>query len=309
MDVRPSAYHGRGFRARRSAPLSPHPVNSEFAPLKHVLLMIPGAEIHQLPAPDAVQHLAPIDHAEILKNFTAYQHALTKEGVHVHHLRARANESAPPNLMYVRDLFFNTPSGAIIGRMASEVRAGEEKFATRALAALDVPIRLGVGGQGLFEGADALWIRPDRVLVGLGRRTNHEGFRQLQAALSTNGLHSHAVAISGRVQHLLGLTQIVDRDLVFVRREFAPPALARIFEECGYRVVALNETDEIARHQAFNFVTVAPRRVVMAAGCPRLRGVLREEGVEIADEIEIGELVKGTGGLACATGILERQLL
>ena len=48
--------------------------------------------------------------------------------------------------MFVADLMFMTPEGAILGRPASTVRAGEERLVARRLAELGVPILRVVRG-------------------------------------------------------------------------------------------------------------------------------------------------------------------
>ncbi len=56
-----------------------------------------------------------------------------------------------------------------------------------------------------------------------------------------------------------------------------------------------------------NFVTISPRRIIMAASTDDVKRVLLSSGIEVAAEIEISELLKGAGGLGCATGIINRK--
>jgi hypothetical protein len=114
------------------------------------------------------------------------------------------------------------PSGAVVGRPASSVRAGEERWLARSLADLGIPILRTVGGHGTFEGADALWLTPERVLVGLGIRTNLEGARRLAATLAEQGIETMEVDLPHASMHLIGEIRIVDRDLAFVRRGRCP---------------------------------------------------------------------------------------
>jgi N-dimethylarginine dimethylaminohydrolase len=81
---------------------------------------------------------------------------------------------APPNVVFMRDLFFMTPEGAVIARPAAEQRAGEARLVAARLADLGVPILATMRGDACFEGADALWLDPKTVLIGIGR-TNREG--------------------------------------------------------------------------------------------------------------------------------------
>jgi N-dimethylarginine dimethylaminohydrolase len=214
---------------------------------------------------------------------------------------------AKHNLLYVRDLFFATPKGAVVSKMKGAVRAGEEKHAARALGQLGVPILKSISGRGTFEGADALWLNPKTVLCGVGNRTNAAGFRQLRGVLKKQGVKTVAVAVPRGVQHLLGMLQLVDRDLAFVRTEVAPENLKTLLARGGVRVVPVPETEETTRRQGMNLVTVAPRKVVMAKHCPVLKRLYEKAGVTVAAELEIGQFIRGAGGLACAVGILARR--
>ena len=48
---------------------------------------------------------------------------------------------------------------------------------------LGMPIVRSVSGKGTFEGADAMWIRPDCAIIGRGLRTNDEGRQQVTEIL------------------------------------------------------------------------------------------------------------------------------
>ena len=56
-----------------------------------------------------------------------------------------------------------------------------------------------------------------------------------------------------------------------------------------------------------NIVTVAPRRVLMPDDCPKTKEFYEKNGIQVAGLLNIPELRHGGGGLACATGILERK--
>jgi N-dimethylarginine dimethylaminohydrolase len=210
--------------------------------------------------------------------------------------------------MFVRDLFVNTRAGAVGARMASTVRAGEELYAAHALAGLAHPIARSIGGRGVFEGADALWLDRKNVLCGVGARTNAEGYRQLREQLALQGVRCHAVKIPREVQHLLGILQLVDRNLALVRTELAPTRLLTRLKRAGVRIVSVPELAEVTQKQGMNIVTVRPRTIVMPADCPRLESLYRASGLTIAGRVAIPELLKGAGGIACATGILAREV-
>jgi N-dimethylarginine dimethylaminohydrolase len=210
-------------------------------------------------------------------------------------------------MMYCRDLFFMTPQGAIIARMANDVRREEPQYAARALAGLDIPILHAVSAPGCFEGADALWLRDDTLLVGVGNRTNTDGFAQIAGVLEPRGITCIAVpSHQTRTQHLLGSMQIVDRDLALVRTGIADPRVVAVLEQFGFTPFAVPEHPEVTGRQAMNIVTVAPGCIIMTADCPVTRELYRSAGLSIVAEPDITQLMNGAGGLACATGIVVR---
>ena len=179
-DLTSTAAYGGDAWSPRTAPLhneigrlwAPCGLRDEWSPLRAVLLHRPGAEV-AVPDPDAAQLLEPVDPASAAAEHEAMAQAYREEGVLV---RAVEPAAAPtPNLMFCADLFLMTPEGAILGRPASTVRAGEERWIARRLADLGIPIVRMVRGRGTFEGADAMWLDATTVLIGLGLRTNAEG--------------------------------------------------------------------------------------------------------------------------------------
>jgi N-dimethylarginine dimethylaminohydrolase len=316
-----SAYQGRGWRPRRETLAeelasgrglwSPCRVDSEYKKLEAVVLYCPGNELRGIRAPNQVQHIDRMEAAALKKEYALLAAAFRRLSIEVHFMpRAFAGSRWPVkhNLMYVRDLFLNTREGAVVSRMASAVRAGEEKHASLALSELGVPINRTISGAGLFEGADALWLDSRTVLCGVGTRTNREGFRQLSGALKAQGVKTLAVELPRGVQHLLGILQIVDRDLALLRTGIAPRGLAALLKKRGFSIVPVPETDETTLRQGMNVVTAAPRTILMPGGCPELKRLYRSAGIRVAAELDIRQILRGAGGLACATGILSRRI-
>jgi arginine deiminase len=186
-------------------------LNSEWAPLKQVLLHPPGPELAQAADPEAAQLLETPDWQLAHRQHTALAQAYRIAGVAVHYVEP--TQTPPPNLIFCADLFWMTPEGAILARPASTVRAGEERWVARRLADLGVPILRTLTGTATFEGADALWLDPQTVLLGRGLRTNNEGIRQVSAALNEIGVQAIPVDLPVGTMHLMGLLRILDRDL------------------------------------------------------------------------------------------------
>jgi N-dimethylarginine dimethylaminohydrolase len=285
-------------------------VCSEYGRLTAVLLHKPGEEIVFCAEPAAVHHLHPIDPAVMSREYDSILNTYARLGVEVVRLDStplNSDRNYLYNLMYCRDLFFMTPAGAIIGSMANKVRREEVLYAQRTLEALGVPILHAIEGEGLFEGADALWINERLVAVGIGNRTNMAAFAQLEAVLEQQGVTTVSLpSHQTRTQHLLGTVQIVDRNLALVRYEIIDPELIRFLKANGFAIVAIPENHEVMARQAMNIITIAPRTIVMTAGCPDTKRLYLNAGLKVAAEIEISQLINGAGGLACATGIIAR---
>ena len=285
--------------------------NSEYGRLTSVLLHRPGPEIGNYVDPAGIQQLEQIDHPALMREYDAIITSYRDLGIAVNLINPTplSDDSWYRfNLMYCRDLFFMTPHGAILACMANSTRSAETLYAARSLESLGIPLLHTVSGQGRFEGADAIWLNERLVLVGIGARTNREGYEQLAGILQVLGVECIAVpSYQTRTQHLLGTVQIVDRDLALVRHEITDQEVVRILEEHGVAVIGIPENREVLSREAMNVVTIAPRTIVMTAGCPETRKLFVQSGVEIAAEIDLTQLMRGAGGLACATGITGRE--
>lgn len=279
-------------------------VRSEVTRLRQVVLAAPGAELEYPEEPDHWLMLErpslPVAAAQ-LDGLAALYRA---EGVVVH--RARPAAAPPPNFLFQRDLFFATPEGVVLARPASPRRAAEARAAAEVLARLGVPILMTPRGGALFEGADALWVSADEVLVGLGVRTNRAAFDQLAGLLGDMDVTATPLPVPPATQHLLGVLDFVDRDLVVSREDRFTDAIAGALRERGIEALVVPATPEVTRGGAANFVTLAPRRVLMPAGCPETRRRYEDAGIT-ALEVPLSELLKAAGGAGCLTGILERR--
>lgn len=279
-------------------------VATEWSPLKAVLLHRPGAETEAITDPNAVQMLAPLDVKRARAQHDDMAQAYREAGVSVHYIEPV--KTPPPNLMFVADLLFMTPEGAILGRPASTVRAGEERWVARRLAALGVPILRSVRGTGTFEGADAAWIDPKTVMLATGLRTNVEGAAQVTDLLGEMGVEVILVGLPYGAMHLMGTLRFPDRDLALAWPVRVPYAAVEALRRYGYTVLFLPDEEEAKHSMALNFVTLGPRRVLMAAGNPITQAFYEAMGIT-CHTVEVCELLKAAGGIGCLTGILERE--
>jgi N-dimethylarginine dimethylaminohydrolase len=202
-------------------------------------------------------------------------------------------------------LFFMTPEGAVLARPASTVRAGEERWVARRLADLGVPILRTLQGQATFEGADAAWLNSQTVLLGRGLRTNAQGGEQVAEVLGRIGVDVIRVDLPAGAMHLMGLLRFLDQDLAVAWPDRLPFTALEALQTHGYRVHFLPDEDEATHGHALNFVTLDRRQILMPAGNPVTQAFYQSLGVRCGT-VEIGELKKAAGGIACLTGVMAR---
>jgi arginine deiminase len=306
----PAAYGGEAWSGRTDSHReeigriwAPCGVSSEWAPLGAVLLHRPGGELASVKDPDGAQMLAPIDVGRAAAQHDALADAYRGMGVEVTLIEPEG--LPPPNLLFVADLMFMTPEGVILGRPASTVRAGEERFVAKRLAGLGIPILRCLRGHGIFECADAAWLDSSTVLVAQGLRTNREGAGQVTAALKELGIDVIPTTLLPGAMHLMGQLRIVDRDLAVVWRERMSQATLEILKNHGFRIVVAPDQEEAARGMAMNFVSLGPRSVLMPGGNPATRAALVKAGIECRT-VAVDEIAKAAGAVGCMTGILRR---
>lgn len=284
---------------------------TEYEKLNAVLLYRPGPEIGNHPDPPLVQHLAPIDHAALTVEFKDIIGTYEARGISVHLIDPSLlgeDRQYLYNMMFCRDLLFMTPEGAVLSKMANLTRSSEVLYAARTLERLGVPVLHAVSGNGRFEGADAIWVGENLVMVGVGSRTNEEAFDQIKEVLRKINVDSIAVPYRAtRTQHLLGAVQIVDKDLALVRHELVDREVLSVLDEHRFKVLKVPENREVRTRQAMNIVTIAPRTVLMTNQCPETRDLFLSTGLTVAAELKLTQLMNGAGGLACATGIISRD--
>lgn len=277
-------------------------VGSSSAPLTGVILTWPGDELAFEGTPADWLMLERPDLAQMRVEAEAIAGFYAQHGVDVRWIRPQT--PAPPNLIFACDLFFMTPEGAILARMAAEQRAGEERFAAETLAHTGIPVLMTPTGSATFEGADAIWLAPTVVLVGVGRRTNEDGYRAVRRVLAGQGVGAVAVDVPPHVQHLLGALNPVDRDLAVTWR--APRELVALLDANGVAALDFEDNDEVEIGRSLNFVTIAPREIAMPAGNPRTQERLENAGVR-CHTLEISQYLRAAGGLGCLTGVTARR--
>jgi N-dimethylarginine dimethylaminohydrolase len=198
-----------------------------------------------------------------------------------------------------------TPEGAILTRPASTVRAGEERPVARRLAELGIPILRCVRGNGVFEGADALWVNSETVIVGTGLRTNLEGVAQVTNLLDEMNVEVVQVQLPKGTMHLMGTLRFIDKTHAICWNHRIPQKAVHVLQDNGYEVSFIPDDIEAKAGMALNFVTLAPKRIVMPTGNPVTQSFYEKLGVKCT-LVEVDELHKAAGGIGCLSGIIKR---
>ena len=279
-------------------------VSNEWSPLKAVLVHKPGDEIRSVTdANQALMRTIP-EISLARKQHDSMVRAYQNFGIEVLHVNP--TELPTPNLMFVADLFLMTSEGAILARPASTVRAGEERYIARKLAESYIPILRSVRGRGVFEGADASWINPGAVMVGLGLRTNSEGASQVAAILREIGVETIEVRLPVGTMHLMGVLRFINQDQVIVWGNRIPEDAIVALRNYGYSVAFIPEEKEAVKGMALNFVTLAPNKILMPSGNLKTQTFYENMNIECMT-VDVAELHKAAGGIGCMTGILYRR--
>ncbi len=306
-----SAHGGKGWMPREGTRRDelgtiwePCGVTAEWAPLRTVLTHRPGWEIAEVPDFREALWLAPVDPIKAREQHDAFTEVYRENGVKVIEL---GEVGAPlPNAYFCRDTFCMTPDGAVISRMASASRAGEERWAAAALAREGVPIVHSVDGDGTFEGADVVVANDDLVFVGLGMRSNRSGVQQVARAFRDAGIAEVVeVEIPYGCGHIDGTINVIDRDLAMVMPTQLSWVVYENLKRHGFTVIHLPDMEEAQGGMALNIVPLRPRTVVTPAGNVKTKALLEQHGVEVL-EVDVSELMKGGGSCHCMTGVAWR---
>jgi N-dimethylarginine dimethylaminohydrolase len=223
------------------------------------------------------------------------------------------HEESLPNLadsIFVHDPAIITERGAIILRMGKNLRRGEEEAMTRCLESAGVPILHVMSGEATAEGGDFLWVDRATLAVGLGTRTNAEGFRQVESALARTGVKVIPVPLPEyggpeTCLHLMSLISIVHRTLAVVYLPLLPRTFTDYLRGRGFRFVEVPH-EEFAT-MGPNVLALAPGHCLMLEGNPVTRDRLENVGCRIhtykGDEISF----RAEGGPTCLTRPILRQ--
>jgi dimethylargininase len=192
--------------------------------------------------------------------------------------------------MFVEDPAIVLDEIAVILPMGTESRRaeaaslGQELAKYRKLAHVQLP--------GTLEGGDVL--RIDRKLyVGLTKRSNAEGIRQLGEILRPHGYEVMPVSVTGCLHLKSAVTWIADNTLLANRAWFDTKPFA------GYDWIDVDP----AEPQAANALALGGT-IIVPESFPKTRGRVGSQDFRVTT-LDISELQKAESGLTCSSLLFE----
>jgi dimethylargininase len=225
----------------------------------------------------------PIDLARAQEQHHAYEKLLERLGARVISLPA---EPALADSMFVEDPAIVLDELAVILPLGTDSRRPEAASLAKALSAFRKLEYVNLPGT--LEGGDVLRIAR-KLFVGLTRRSNAEGIRQLAAVLAPHHYEVIAVPVTGCLHLKSAVTHVGGDTLLANRTMFDTKPFA------GYDWIDVDPSEPHAANAlAFGDTIIFP------ASFPRTRARLEARGFHVTP-LDISELQKAESGLTCSS--------
>ena len=226
---------------------------------------------------------APIDLTKAVEQHRAYEQVLEKFGAKVISL---PDEPELADSMFVEDPAIVLDEIALIFPLGTESRRAEANSLAKVLSRFR-ELRY-VQLPGTAEGGDILRIER-QLFVGLSKRTNEEGIRQLQSLVGEYGYTVASVPVSGCL-HLKSAVTFLGRNTLLANRKWFDASCMPGFEWID---VAPEEP------HAANALTLGDT-VILPTSFPSTRARIEARGFMVLP-LEISELQKAESGLTCSS--------
>jgi dimethylargininase len=232
----------------------------------------------------------PIDLATAQEQHHAYEKLLGKLGARVISLPA---EPDLPDSMFVEDPAIVFDELAVILPLGTETRRREATSLAQALAKFRKLEYVTLPGT--LEGGDVLRIG-QKIFVGLTKRSNAEGIRQLAAILAPHNYEVIPVPVTGCLHLKSAVTHLGRNSLLANRAWFDTTPLA------GFEWI---DVDSAEPHAA-NALALGGT-VIFPASFPRTRARIEAHGFHVTP-LDISELQKAESGLTCSSLLFEDMI-
>jgi dimethylargininase len=229
----------------------------------------------------------PIDLENARAQHHAYEQLLEALGARVLSLPA---EPDLPDSMFVEDPAIVLDELAVIFPLGTASRRPEAPSLAQAISRFRKLQHVTLPGT--LEGGDILRIGSN-LFVGVTKRSNPEGIRQLTAMLAPHHYEVIAVPVTGCLHLKSAVTSLSRNTLLANRAWFDPSPFS------GYHWI---EIDPAEPHAA-NALSLA-NTVIFPASFPRTRARIEAAGFHVTS-LDISELQKAESGLTCSSLIFQ----
>jgi dimethylargininase len=225
----------------------------------------------------------PIDLARAREQHHAYEKLLEKFGAGVISLPTEADL---PDSMFVEDPAIVLDELAVILPLGTETRRREAPSLAQALSRFRKLEYVTLPGT--LEGGDVLHIGR-KLFVGLTKRSNTEGIRQLAAILARHNYEVIAVPVTGCL-HLKSAVTYLGRNTLLANRPW--------FDTTTFAGYDWIDVDPAEPHAA-NALALGGT-IIFPASFPRTRARIEARGFHVTP-LDISELQKAESGLTCSS--------
>ena len=229
----------------------------------------------------------PIDVARAAMQHREYEAALERLGPRLISLPA---EPDLPDCVFVEDPAVVLDEIAIITRMGAESRRGESESLAAALAQFRPLVRMSEPAT--LEGGDVVRIGKT-LYVGLSRRTNAAGVRQLAEIVEPHGYRIVPVHVSGCL-HLKSACCAVSEETVLANRA--------LFDASAFDCKMIDVPAE--EPWAADVLRIGDT-VLIPASFPRTARLLEQSGFQI-ESLDVSELQKAEAGVTCMSLVFHK---
>jgi dimethylargininase len=229
----------------------------------------------------------PIDLEIVRAQHHCYEQLLGKLGAQVISLPAEPNL---PDSMFVEDPAIVLDELAVIFPLGTASRRAEAPSLAKAISKFRKLAYVTLPGT--LEGGDILRIGR-KLFVGVTKRSNAEGIRQLSAILAPHHYGVIAVPVTGCL-HLKSAVTCLGRDTLLANRAWFDPS-----PFSGYDWI---DVDPAEPHSA-NALSLT-NTVIFPASFPRTRARIEAAALHVTP-LDISELQKAESGLTCSSLLFE----
>ena len=225
------------------------------------------------------------DFDEALRQHQAYCEALESCGLKLIEVPP---DDEHPDSTFVEDTALLTARGAVLTRPGAESRRGEVESIAPVINDYFRNV-YSIKEPGTVDAGDVCEAG-EHFFIGISRRTNEHGAKQLARILDSFGYSSCLIDIRGlsSILHLKsGMAYLSGRRLVVTE------ALRNVPEFAGYALICLDSTEEYAA----NCVSLNGR-ILIASGFPGMQRELELLGYPTIS-LDMSEFQKMDGGLSC----------